>query len=440
MMAQETEGRPRLLQAALDALRVPDLRSKIIFTFALLAIYRLIAQVPVPGVDQVQLDSLFERIQLLGFLDLFSGGALRNLSILALGVFPYITASIVMQLLTPVVPRLQALSKEGEHGRAQINKIVHWGTVPIAIAQAYGQLMLLRNSGVLENIGFGGDSLLPTLAAVASMTAGTIFLVWLGELISERGIGNGISLIIFSGIVSGFPGLIQQGFLSTNNGGGLLLFAIIALLIIALVVVFNEAHRRIPVQYGRSIFRSGRVYRQAGSSYLPIRVNSAGVIPLIFAFSVVILPGTVATFLADSSGFVGDVGAFFARAFSPGAFFYWVLTFVLVVAFTFFFTIVTFQQQALAENLQKSGGFVTGIRPGRPTQDYLNRVILRLTVGGALFLGFIAVIPFLASSFTNLQALQLSSTSLLILVSVALDTLRQLEAQLQMRNYEGFLR
>ena len=440
MMAQETEGRPRLLQAALDALRVPDLRSKIIFTFALLAIYRLIAQVPVPGVDQVQLDNLFDRIQLLGFLDLFSGGALRNLSILALGVFPYITASIVMQLLTPVVPRLQALSKEGEHGRAQINKIVHWGTVPIAMAQGYGQLMLLRNSGVLDNIGFGGDSVLPTLAAVFSMTAGTIFLVWLGELISERGIGNGISLIIFSGIVSGFPGLIQQGFLSTNNGGGLFLFAIIAILIIALIVVFNEAHRRIPVQYGRSIFRSGRVYRQAGASYLPIRVNSAGVIPLIFAFSVVILPGTIATFLADSSGFVGDVGAFFARILSPGAFFYWVLTFILVVAFTFFFTIVTFQQQALAENLQKSGGFVTGIRPGRPTQDYLNRVILRLTVGGALFLGFIAVIPFLASSFTNLQALQLSSTSLLILVSVALDTLRQLEAQLQMRNYEGFLR
>ena len=182
------------------------------------------------------------------------------------------------------------------------------------------------------------------------------------------------------------------------------------------ILAAEAAHRRIPVQYGRSIFRSGRVYRQAGASYLPIRVNSAGVIPLIFAFSVVILPGTVATFLADSSGFVGDVGAFFARAFSPGAFFYWVLTFILVVAFTFFFTIVTFQQQALAENLQKSGGFVTGIRPGRPTQDYLNRVILRLTVGGALFLGFIAVIPFLASSFTNLQALQLSSTSLLILV------------------------
>ncbi len=440
MMAQEVKGRPALLQAALDSLRVPDLRNKIIFTFAMLAIYRLIAQVPLPGVDQESLDNLFNRIQLLGFLDLFSGGALRNMSIAALGVFPYITSSIVMQLLVPIIPRLQQLSKEGEQGRQQINRIVHWATVPIAMAQGYGQLLLLRNAGVLDNIGLSGEAFLPTVAAVLSMTAGVMFLVWLGELITERGIGNGISLIIFAGIVAGFPSLIQNGFLSNDNQGGLFIFAIIGVLIIALVVVFNEAHRRIPVQYGRSIFRSGRMYRQSGSSYLPIRVNMAGVIPLIFAFSVVILPGTVATFLADNQGFVGSAAGWFSAAFSPSNGLYWLLTFVLVVVFTFFYTLVTFQQQNLAENLQKSGGFVTGIRPGRPTQDYLNRVIFRLTFGGALFLGFIAIVPFLASAVTDIQALQLSSTSLLILVSVALDTLRQLEAQLQMRNYEGFLR
>ena len=440
MMAQETEGRPRLLQAAFDALRVPDLRNKILFTFALLAVYRLVAQVPIPGVDQGNLDNLFQRIQLLGFLDLFSGGALRNLSIAALGVFPYITASIVMQLLVPIVPRLQQLSKEGEQGRQQINRIVHWATVPIAMAQGYGQLLLLRNAGVLDNIGLSGETFLPTAAAVLSLTAGVMFLVWLGELITERGIGNGISLIIFAGIVAGFPGLIQRGFLTNDNSAGLFGFVVIGILIIALIVVFNEAHRRIPVQYGRSIFRSGKMYRQSGSSHLPIRVNSAGVIPIIFASSVVILPGTIATFLADTQGILGDVASFFSTAFSPNNPLYWALTFVLVVIFTFFYTLVTFQQQNLAENLQKSGGFVTGIRPGPPTQEYLNRVIFRLTVGGAMFLGFISVIPYLGSTLTDIQALQLSGVSLLILVSVALDTLRQLEAQLQMRNYEGFLR
>ncbi len=440
MMTQEGRGRPALLQAALDSLRVPDLRNKIIFTFAMLAIYRLVAQVPLPGVDQGSLDNLFNRIQLLGFLDLFSGGALRNMSIAALGVFPYITSSIVMQLLVPIIPRLQQLSKEGEQGRQQINRIVHWATVPIAMAQGYGQLLLLRNAGVLDNIGLSGDAFLPTVAAVLSMTAGVMFLVWLGELITERGIGNGRSLIIFAGIVAGFPNLIQRGFLANNDQGGLIIFAIIGVLIIALIVVFNEAHRRIPVQYGRSIFRSGRMYRQTGSSYLPLRVNMAGVIPLIFAFSVVILPGTIATFLAGNEGFVGDVATWLSTAFSPNNGFYWLLTFVLVVVFTFFYTLITFQQQNLAENLQKSGGFVTGIRPGKPTQDYLNQVIFRLTFGGALFLGFVAIVPFLASTLTDIQALQLSSTSLLILVSVALDTLRQLEAQLQMRNYEGFLK
>ena len=440
MMTQEVGGRPRLLQAAVDAMRIPDLRGKIFFTLALLAIYRFIAHVPIPGVNQGALDQLFgggsDTGALLGFLDIFSGGALRRLSVAALGVFPYITASIVMQLLTPVIPRLQQLSREGEMGRQQINRIVHWLTVPIALAQGFGQLQLLRQAGVVTDIGLN----FPTLAAVISLAAGTMFLVWLGELITERGIGNGISLIIFAGIVSSIPNIVQQGFVNRDNTEGLLGLVVVGLLIIALIVMFNEAHRRIPVQYGRSIFRGGRMYRQSGSTYLPIRVNSAGMIPLIFAASVVILPGVVASYMSTSEGWVGSTAIWFQSAFSPANIPYWVMMFVLVVIFTFFYTLVTFQQQNLAESLQRNGGFIPGIRPGQPTQDYLNRVIVRLTWGGAFFLGFIAIVPYLASTATSIQALQLSSFSLLILVGVALDTLRQLEAQLLMRNYEGFLR
>ena len=442
MIAAETQGGrwPRLLQAAIDAFSLPDLRAKILFTLGVLALYRFVAHIPIPGIDQAQLDSLFENNELLGFLDLFSGGALSRMSIVALGVFPYITASIVMQLLTPVVPSLQQLSREGEAGRAKMNRMVHWLTVPIALAQAFGQLVLLEQSNVLTSVGFSGDALLPTLAALLSMTAGTMFLVWLGELITERGIGNGISLIIFAGIVAGFPSLISQGFLDRDNILGIGFFAIIGVLIVALIVLFNEAYRRIPVQYGRSIFRGGRMYRQSGSTYLPLRINSAGMIPLIFAFSIVILPGTIATYLATNAGWVGEVARFFSDLFTPTATLYWVMVFILVVIFTFFYTLVVFNQQNLAENLQRNGGFVLGLRPGKPTQDYLNRVILRITLGGALFLGFVAIVPYLASIVTDVQAIQLSSTSLLIMVGVGLDTMRQLEAQLLMRNYEGFLR
>ncbi len=441
MIASETQGGrwPRLIQAGIDAFKLPDLRSKILFTLGMLALYRLVAHIPIPGINQAQLDNLFNNNQLLGFLDLFSGGALSRMSIVALGVFPYITASIVVQLLTPVIPQLQQMSREGDGGRVKINRLVHWLTVPIALAQAFGQLVLLQQSNVLANVGLSGANILPTIAAILSMTAGTMFLVWLGELITERGIGNGISLIIFSGIVVSFPGLITQGFLSNDNILGIGFFVIIGVLIIALIVLFNEAARRIPVQYGRSVFRSGRMYRQSGASYIPLRINSAGMIPLIFAFSIVILPGTIATYFATSGGLLGNIGAFFAGLFTPTHALYWVLVFLLVVMFTFFYTLVVFNQQNLAESLQRNGGFVLGIRPGRPTQDYLNRVILRITMGGALFLGFVAIVPYLASLLTNIQAMTLSSTSLLIMVGVGLDTLRQLEAQLMMRNYEGFL-
>ena len=445
MLQAEVQGGrlPRLLQAAIDAFSLPDLRSKILFTLALLAIYRFAAHIPMPGIDQQALSNLFENNDLLGFLDLFSGGALRRMSIVALGVFPYITASIVMQLITPVFPKLQEMAREGESGRAKMSRITHWLTVPIALAQGYGQLMLLQGSGVFAGsgfeVGFYGASLLPTVAALLSIVAGTLFLVWLGELITERGIGNGISLIIFSGIVAGFPGLLSQGF-GSDNVLGIGFFAIIGVGIIALIVMFNEAHRRIPVQYGRSIFRGGRMYRQSGATYLPLRINSAGMIPLIFAFSIVILPGTLATYFATTTGVVGDIARFFADLLIPTSPPYWIMVFILVVIFTFFYTLVVFNQQNLAENLQRNGGFVLGIRPGRPTQEYLNKVIVRITMGGALFLGFIAIVPYLASLITDVQAISLSSTSLLIMVGVGLDTMRQLEAQLMMRNYEGFLR
>ncbi|MBI2846471.1 MAG: preprotein translocase subunit SecY [Chloroflexi bacterium] len=443
-MSQAQRSSPRLLQAAIDAFRQPDIRQKLLFTFGILIIFRFIAHVPVPGVNTAALSDLFERNQLLGMLDLFSGGAMRNLSVAAMGVYPYITASIVMQLLVPVLPQLTALSKEGEMGRQKLNQYTHWLTVPMAAFGAYGQLVLMQNQGVITGIGLSGESLLPTLAMVVSMTAGTIFLVWLGELITENGIGNGVSVIIFAGIVAGLPSIVGQAFLQRGNIGGLMFFVIIGLLIVAAIVIFTEAQRRLPVQYGRSVFRGGKMYRQSGSTHIPLRVNSAGMIPLIFAMSIMITPGIIASYFVGAPGapktFVNTAAEFIAQLFNTTGFFYWAFYFVLVVAFAFFYTMVIFQQTNMAENLQKSGGFIPGIRPGKPTADYVNRVLIRITWGGALFLGIVAIMPYFATLITGVRGLQLSSTGLLIVVGVVLDTMRQLEAQLLMRHYEGFIR
>ena len=433
-------SRPQLIQSMIDAMRVPDLRGKILFTLGMLVIFRFVAHVPVPGVDTQALNQAFQQQALLGFLDLFSGGALANLSVAALGVYPYITASIVMQILTPVLPSLKAMAQEGEYGRQRINQLTHWLTVPIAFLQAVGQLTLLRQSGVLPTVDFGLNT--ATIAMVLSMVAGTMFLVWLGELITERGLGNGISLIIFGGIVSQFPSIVGRGFLESDQAGGLMLLAIFGFAVVFLIVLFTEAQRRVPVQYGRSVFRGGRMQRQSGSTFLPLRVNSAGMIPLIFAFSIIILPATVASYFRNplSDDFFSRVSRFLSTTLDPTNFPYWGAVFVLVVAFTFFYTLVIFQQQNLAENLQRNGGFIPGIRPGRPTQEYLNRVIVRITWGGALFLGIVAILPYFVTQATDVRALTLSSTALLIMVGVALDTMRQLEAQLLMRSYEGFMR
>lgn len=436
----QQSSRPQLIQSMMDAMRVPDLRAKILFTLAMLVIFRFVAQVPVPGVDTQALHQAFQQQALLGFLDLFSGGALANLSIAALGVYPYITASIVMQILTPAIPSLKAISQEGEYGRQKINQITHWLTVPIAFLQSWGQLTLLQQSGVLPGVDFGLN--LPTLAMLTSMVAGTMFLVWLGELITERGLGNGISLIIFGGIVARFPSVVGQGFLESGQAANLLLLGLIGLAIIFSIVLFTEAQRRVPVQYGRSVFRGGRMQRQSGSTFLPLRVNSAGMIPLIFAFSIIILPATIASYFRDplSDSFFSKMARFMTDTLDPSNGPYWIAVFVLVVVFTFFYTLVIFQQQNLSENLQRNGGFIPGIRPGKPTQDYLNRVVIRITWAGALFLGIIAVIPYFVTLATDVRSLTLSSTSLLIMVGVALDTMRQLESQLLMRNYEGFIR
>ncbi len=442
-------GRPALLQAVIDAMRIPDLRYRILFTLGILIIFRFLAHVPVPGVDRAALGAAFEANPILGFLDLFSGGALRNLSIAALGVYPYITASIIIQVLTPIVPSLKALSQEGDYGRQKINQYTHYLTVPLAFMQGYGQLNLLASTfttsqgAAISGIGFG-DNTLNTITILTAMTAGTMLLVWMGELITEKGIGNGISLIIFAGIVTAFPGIFGQLWLLRDQLFQVLILVAIGLVTIYLIVFFNEAQRRIPVQYGRSVFRGGRMYRQAGSSYIPLRVNSAGMIPLIFAFSLLILPAYLANFFVNpgSSAIGAEIANFFATSLGPASLFYWIAVFLLVVLFTFFYTLVVFNQQNLAENLQKNGGFVPGIRPGRPTHEYLMRVLVRITWGGALFLGFIAIIPYIAGLVSGLDAATsiISSTSLLILVGVALDTMRQLEAQLLMRNYEGFIR
>jgi preprotein translocase subunit SecY len=360
-----------------------------------------------------------------------------------MGVYPYITASIIMTLLQPIIPQLEALAKEGEAGRNKLNKYTHWLTVPLAALQGYGQLAILNSQStpVIAHFGLSGSTLLPTLAMLATLTAGTIFLVWLGELITENGIGNGVSIIIFGGIVAGLPSLVGQTVLAGSNIMGLLGFMIVGLLIIGAMVIFQEAQRRIPVQYAKSLFRGGRMYRQTGSSHIPLRVNSAGMIPLIFAMSIMIFPGTLASyFTLARTGWVASAARGVQTFFSPTGIIYWLLYFVLVVGFTFFYTTVIFQQQNLAESLQKNGGFVPGIRPGRPTNEYLTRVLNRITWAGALFLGVVAVMPYFAQQATQVQNLQLSSTGLLIVVGVVLDTMKQLEAQLLMRHYEGFIK
>jgi preprotein translocase subunit SecY len=448
-----------MLQALVRAIQLPDLRRRILFTLGMLLIFRLIAHIPVPNINPGSLQQLREALatnQLAQLLNIFAGGALQNFSVAAMGVYPYITASIIMQLLQPLIPALQELQKEGEQGRIRLNRYQMWLTIPLAYLQAYGQTLTLErtvnptNDPLLSlfrtpfNI---FENFLPTFTILTTMVAGTMLLVWLGEQINERGIGQGISVIIFGGIVSGLPGLIVQGFQISQAGDlgtilGIIGFIAIGLITIVGIVLIQEGQRRIPVQYAKRV-RGNKVYG-GQSSHIPLKVNMAGMIPLIFAQSIIIFPGIVASwfYIPGAEGFGNAVAGFFFNTFNPtgvgGGFVYMTLLFMLTVGFTYFYTLVLFQQQDIPDNLQRNGGFIPGIRPGKATAQYLSRVLNRITLAGALFLGLIAVLPFITQSITGLQ-LGLGSTALLIVVGVAVDTMRQLESQLIMRDYEGFL-
>ncbi|HBY46515.1 MAG TPA: preprotein translocase subunit SecY [Thermomicrobiales bacterium] len=432
-----------MLEAAFNAFRIADLRRKILFTLGVLIIFRFIATVPVPGVDRAALQTLLSQNQLLGMLNLFSGSTLKNFSILAMGVYPYITASIIMQLLTPIIPRLNEMQQEGQQGRNRINKITHYITVPIALLQAYGQCVLMQRSGVLKDFGlFDSATWFRSLAIVLTLVAGTILLVWLGELITENGVGNGVSIIIFGGIVASLPGTVGNliyGGSTTQNITGSLAFVIIGLVTIVGIVLLNEGQRRIPVHHAKRV-RRGRSYG-GGSTFIPLKVNSAGMIPLIFAVSIMVFPGTIANFMTGSErSWVRNLAESMKRFFDANTLQYQIVYFLMVVAFTYFYTMVVFQQQSIAENLQRQGAFIPGIRPGANTNRYLTGVVTRITLVGALGLGLIAILPYIAAKITGVQTLFLGATSLLIVVGVAIDTMRQLEAQLMMRNYEGFIR
>ncbi len=437
-----------MLQAIRNAFVLPDLRRKLLFTFLILVIYRLASQVPVPGIDREALRRVFEANQLLGFLDLLSGGAMSSFSVIALGVYPYITASIIMQLLQPIIPQLEELAKEGEAGRNKLNQYTHILTIPLAFLQGFGQATILQQQGVISNFGLAPGTLLPTLTTLSTLTAGTVFAIWLGELISEQGIGNGISLIIFGGIVARVPQTIQ-GLLVGGDYFRLLLFLLVTVITVAVIVIVQEGQRRIPVQYGKRVLAMrGRRLRVAGgqSTHIPLRVNSAGMIPLIFAQSFLIFPGVIASYFRYTQNeWVNRIASGVYNVFNTTSNVYWILYFLMVIGFTYFYTDVIFRQQNLSENLQRQGGFIPGIRPGRRTADYLNGVLQRITLVGAVFLGAVAILPWVVQSlFSDPQGrmgtMLITSTGLLIVVGVVLDTMKQLEAQLLMRHYEGFIK
>lgn len=432
-----------MLEALRNAFRLRDVRRRLLFTLGILVILRLASHVPLPNVDLGALKQVFEQNQLLGMLDLFSGGAMASFSVLALGVYPYITAQIIVQLLTPLIPGLEELAKEGEAGRNKINQYTYYATIPLAALQAYSTISALPG-GVISQWGFR-DHPLPTLSTILSITAGTMLAVWLGELINEMGVGQGLSIIIFGNIVAQIPGRVGQ--LLLDDVTGLLFFFVITIITVFVIVVVQEGQRRIPVQYGKRVLAMrGSRLRVAGgqSTHIPLRVNTAGMIPLIFANSFLLFPGVIAQFFINSeTTWLAGLANVLVKVSSPQNNWYYVLYFLLVVGLTYFYTDTIFQQQNLPESLQRQGGFVPGIRPGRRTADYLNGVLRRITLVGAFFLGGVAVLPWviqLLGVTKNPGAMLITSSGLLIVVGVVRDTMKQLEVQLLMRHYEGFIR
>lgn len=423
------------LNKVIQIFKIRDLRNKILFVLGILVIFRIMANIPVPGIDIENLRSFFGQFQMFGLLNIFTGGALENLSIAMLGLGPYITAVIIMQLLTMIFPQLEKMYKEeGEAGRQKFNQYARLLTVPFTMLQSFGMLTLLQRQQVI-------DPLSPTLlfTSILTVTAGCVFLMWLGELISEKGIGNGISILIFAGIVASLPMDIRQILITWDPARipSYLLFFGMALLIIAGVVLINEGRRNIPVSYAKRV-RGMKMYGGV-STYLPLNVNPAGVIPIIFALSIMLFPSMIANFLAGAGGVVGSVaqsiGVWFTNPWVYG-----VLYFILVILFTYFYTAVTFDPKAIATNLQKMGGFVPGIRPGESTANFMYYILNRVLLIGALFLGTIAVLPSIVGGITGVMIFRflIGGTALLIVVSVVLETMRQIKAQLQMREYETF--
>jgi len=429
----------KFLNILRNAWKTPDLRAKVVFTLLLLTIYRIIAHIPIPGVNFEALKNLFAQNQFLGLLNMFSGGALANFSIIALGLNPYINSSIIFQLLGMVFPKIEEMQKEGESGMRKINQYTRILTVPLAAIQSISIYFLLRSQGIIQGLKVSELAIL-----IITLTTGAVLLVWLGELITEYGIGNGISFLIFAGILSGMPISITQ-IAVTQTGEGffnLILFAALALLVIGGIVLVNEAQRQIPIQYARRV-RGTRQYG-GGTTHLPLRLNQAGVIPIIFAISLMLIPGMVANFIVNSGinmPRVINIAQFISDLFTHDNLFYAAFYFILVLAFTYFYTAVTFNPEKIAENLQKNGGFIPGIRPGRITANYLNWILTRITLPGAIFLGVIAVLPMLTRfAFPTMgNVLSLGGTSILIVVSVVLETVKSMEAMMLMRSYEGFL-
>jgi preprotein translocase subunit SecY len=424
----------KIVSKVVQIFSIPDLRKKIFIVLALLIVFRLFAAVPVPGIDVSRLKAIFSSNQLLGILNIFSGGTLDNLSIVMLGVGPYITATIIMQLLTMIFPKMKEMYyEEGEAGRMKFNQISRYITIPLSLVQAYAYLNILISQKVLDAL------TLPVMAKdIVLITAGTMLIMWIGELISEYKIGNGISLIIFAGIISGIPNAVRNAVLSYQPSmlPGYLAFLVVTIVIVAGVVIINEAERKVPVSYAKRV-RGNRMFGGV-STYLPLKVNQAGVIPIIFAISIMLFPQFIGQiFAVIKAPWALSVSSFLIKLFE-NQIVYSGLYFVLVLLFTYFYTMVTFDPKEISQNLQKNGGFVPGVRPGQPTATFLSQVLNRITLVGALFLGLIAVFPSLMKMVTDNAALTIGGTSVLIVVSVALETAKQIESQLVMREYEGF--
>lgn len=419
-----------------NAWKIVDLRKKLIYTFIMLVIFRLGSTIPVPLINPGMLEEMFaSENTMFGFIDIVSGGAFSNATIFAMSITPYINSSIIMQLLCVAIPALERLQQQGEDGRRKIGQIMRYGTVVLAIIQAVGLYFLLKNSNAITNPGW-----MAAIVIISTFTAGTAFLMWLGEQITEKGVGNGISLIIFAGIVSRLPDMATTMYASVESGAlnwfMVALILVFALAVMAFVVMMNEAERRLPVQYAKRVV--GRKMYGGQSTHIPIKVAGAGVIPIIFAMSIMAFPGTIASFFgktAQSGGFWGK----FLWVFSGQSWVYAILYFLLIIFFTYFYTAIQFNPVEMSNNMKKNGGFIPGIRPGRPTSDYIARVLSRVTLAGAFFLAIIAVIPIFMNLGLHISNLSIGGTSLLIVVGVALETVQNMESQMIMRHYKGFL-